>query len=324
MAFSQNETSDFSQKSDVWKQEERMEIPARLAGTVVDLHGARGEAWLVELPRLVGELAERWGLVVEPPFAELSYNYVAPAVRGDGQAVVLKMGVPNRELDAEIAALRHYGGRGAVRLLAADATAGALLLERLVPGTMLVEERDDEKATAIAAEVMAALWQPAPDGHDFPTVADWARGLERLRATFDGGTGPFPERLLALAEGLFAELLASEEAPVLLHGDLHHYNILRAERAPWLAIDPKGVVGERGFEVYAWLHNPLEKDDPGDLRRLLARRLDILAERLGLERQRLAAWGLAGHVLSDWWDYEERSGSGQRQLGLAAALVAHL
>lgn len=299
-----------------------MIIPPGFARTTMALHGAAGDAWLADLPKLVARLAARWGLAVAPPFPELSYNYVAPAVMGDGQAVVLKVGVPNRELDAEIAALRHYGGRGAVRLLAADAEAGALLLERLLPGTMLVEERDDDQATAIAAEVMRALWQPAPAEHGFPTVADWAKGLERVRATFDGGTGPFPERLVGLADGLFAELLASEEAPVLLHGDLHHYNILRAERAPWLAIDPKGIVGERGFEVYAWLYNPLPKDDAGDLRRLLPRRLDIFAERLGLDKRRLAAWGLAGTLLSSWWSYEDQGRVGERALGVAAALAA--
>lgn len=301
-----------------------MIIPPGFARTTMALHGAAGEAWLVDLPKLVAGLAARWGLAVAPPFPELSYNYVAPAVMGDGQAVVLKVGVPNRELDAEIAALRHYGGRGAVRLLAADAEAGALLLEWLLPGTMLVEESDDDQATEIAAEVMAALWQPAPSGHGFPTVADWARGLARLRPTFGGGTGPFPERLVGLAEGLFAELLASEEAPVLLHGDLHHTNILRAERAPWLAIDPKGVVGERGFEVYAWLNNPLPKDYPGDLRPLLAQRLAIFVERLGLERGRLAAWGLAGSVLSSWWSYEDHGREGERALGIAEALVGQL
>lgn len=299
-------------------------VPTRLARTIRGLHGAAGEAWLASLPELVASLAGRWGLVVEPPFAGLSYNYVAPAVTEAGLPAVLKVGMPNRELETEIAALQHYAGRGAVRLLAADAEAGALLLERLLPGTRLVDEPDDDKATAIAAQLMAELWQPPPAGHTFPAVTDWARGLGRLRATFGGGTGPFPEPLVVRAERLFAELLASEEEPVLLHGDLHHTNVLRATRAPWLAIDPKGIVGERGFEVYAWLQNPLPADHPGDLRPRLAGRLAIFAERLGLERRRLAAWGLAGLVLSAWWSYEEQGGGGERSLALAEALEAHL
>jgi streptomycin 6-kinase len=296
-------------------------IPPALARTVRGLFGQQGEDWLAGLPPLVEELAARWRLVMQPPFAGLSYNYVAPAVTADGQPAVLKVGVPNRELETEIAALRHYGGRGAVQLLAADAAAGALLLERPRPGTMLVEEPDDEKATRVAAAVMAALWRPLPDGHNFPTVADWTRGLERLRATFDRGSGPFPEQLVALAEGLAAELLASEEEPVLLHADLHHTNILRAERAPWLAIDPKGIAGERGFEIYAWLHNPLPPDYPGDLRPLLPRRLAIFSEQLGLERRRLAAWGLVGTMLSSWWSYEEQGQPGRQALGVAEALA---
>lgn len=121
-------------------------IPAPLAETVTALYGQTGEAWLAALPQLVGELAGRWGLTVEPPFAGLSYNYVAPAVTAAGEPAVLKVGVPNRELATEMAALQHYAGRGAVRLLASDAERGALLLERLRPGTMLAQEPDDERA----------------------------------------------------------------------------------------------------------------------------------------------------------------------------------
>jgi streptomycin 6-kinase len=296
-------------------------VPPALAQRVRSVFGEQGEEWLAGLPQRVAGLAARWRLAVQPPFPGLSYNYVAPAVTADGQPAVLKVGVPNRELETEITALQHYGGRGAVRLLVADAAAGALLLERLQPGTMLVAEPDDEKATQVAAEVMASLWQSLPDRHSFPTVAGWARGLVALRATFGGGAGPFPARLVALAEGLAAELLASEEEPVLLHGDLHHTNILRAERAPWLAIDPKGIAGERGFEIYAWLHNPLPPDYPGDLRMLLPRRLAIFAEQLGLDRRRLAGWGLLGLVLSSWWSYEEQGRPGARALGVAEALA---
>lgn len=286
-----------------------------------------GERWLTQLPDILDTFAARWGLRVEPPFEGLSYNYVTPAVRADGSPAVLKLGVPRDELGTEIDALRHYGGRGCCRLLEADEEAGALLLERLLPGQTLgaLAADDDEAATRIAADVMARLWAPPPPGHRYPNVADWASGLLELRPHFGGGTGPFPAALVDRALGLFAELLPSQEAPVVLHGDLHHFNILAAGGG-WLAIDPKGVVGEPAYEVGAFLRNPLPAigGDP-QLARTLERRIAIFAEALGLDRRRIQGWALAQAVLSAWWSYDEESGSsssgGPAAVAVAAALA---
>ncbi len=293
--------------------------------TIVDLHGHKGQAWLDGLPALIADCAARWGLRVRPPFPNLSFNYAAPAERLDGTPVVLKLGVPsNTELQSEIAALRLYDGYGIVRLLEADPGVGALLLERFQPGTMLSTVTDDEAATRIAALVMKKLWRPAPPEHNFPTVARGAGGLQRLRAMFGGGTGPLPAPLVDRAENLFAELLASADAPVLLHGDLHHYNILAAEREPWLALDPKGLVGEPAYEVAAFLHNPfdvLAGPDPGGK---LARRLAVLAEELGIDQQRLARYGVAGAVLSAWWSVEDQGKTDEGVLRCAELMSALL
>ena len=177
----------------------------------------------------------------------------------------------------------------------------ALLLERLMPGTPLASLSDDDAATRLAGQVMRQLRRPLAAGHPFPTVERWASGLARLREQFGGGTGPLPEPLVAQAEGLFLELLASSAAPVLLHGDLHHDNILAAERAPWLALDPKGVAGEPAYEVCALMRNP--RPQPAAV---LARRASILAEVLEIDRQRILAWSFAHAVLSAWWSIEDK------------------
>jgi streptomycin 6-kinase len=286
-------------------------VPETFARTIIDVYEADGVAWLERLPATIADCARRWSLSVAPPVPNLSYNYVAPAIRSDGAEVVLKLGVPSTELRTEIAALRLYGGRGCAMLLDADADQGHLLLERLRPGTPLADLADDEQATAIAAEIMRQLWRPVPPDHPFPTVARWAAGMQRLRAEFGGGTGPFPVRLVERAERLFADLLSSMDAPVLLHGDLHHWNILAAERQPWLAIDPKGIVGEPAYEVGALLRNRLEVAP--DMKRLTARRIDQLAEALGFDRARILAWCLAQAVLSAWWSYEDH-GSGWEEM----------
>jgi streptomycin 6-kinase len=177
---------------------------------------------------------------------------------------------------------------------------------------------DDEKATRVVARVMRQLWRPVPAEHPFPTVAKWAAGLDRMRDHFDGGTGPLPRDLVEKAEGLFAELLGSMEEAVLLHGDLHHENILSAQRQPWLAIDPKGVVGEPSYEVGALLRNMspelLTRARPSQV---VARRVDVLANELGFDRGRLLGWGLAQAVLSAWWSIEDHGDRWQQAIRCA-------
>jgi streptomycin 6-kinase len=110
------------------------------------------------------------------------------------------------------------------------------------------------------------------------------------------------------ANGIRREFLASPGETVLLHGDLHHDNVLRAAREPWLVIDPKGVAGEREFEVGPLMYNPWQRllEWP-NLKAILSRRVDILVEVLGFDRQRLLGWALVGAVLSMLWSIEDHA-----------------
>lgn len=305
-----------------------LELPETFRQTILATFGAAGRAWLAALPAILADCAARWSLQLGPPVPNLSYNYVVSAETSDGLPVMLKLGVPHPELLGEMAALAAYAGRGCVRLLACDPAQGALLLERLQPGlclTAMVKAGDDERATRLAAGVMRQLWRPLPPAHVFPTTARWADGLVRLRATFGGGVGPFPADLVALAERLFADLLATSAEARLLHGDLHHDNILSATRAPWLAIDPKGLAGEPAYEVGALLRNPwpwlLTAPEPAAL---LAQRVQVLASELSLDQQRLIGWGVAQAVLSAWWAYEDEAPGWRDGLIVAAWLRAAL
>ncbi|MCP4419530.1 MAG: aminoglycoside/hydroxyurea antibiotic resistance kinase, partial [Chloroflexi bacterium] len=230
-------------------------LPNQFIQTVTNTFTA-GAEWLEQLPQILTMCERRWSLTVQPTTFTLSYNYVTPATLADGTEIVLKVGVPNRELCTEIEALRVYNGRSSVRLLDADPDGGVLLLECLHPGKMLTTISDDDAATRIAAQVMNNLWRPLPVEHNFPSLADWADGLAELRTEFDGGTGPFNTKLVETAESLFVDLLASMNTPVLLHGDLHHFNIL-SSGAGWLAIERKGISGEPAYVVGALLLNPM-------------------------------------------------------------------
>jgi streptomycin 6-kinase len=260
-------------------------------------------AWLAGLPALVEEMAERWGLRLEPHFPGIELNYVAPAVRADGTRSVFKLSRHLEDTRSEIAALRIWDGSGAARLLAADEERGALLIERLVPGTMLVEvaERDDDAATSITAELLQRLWQePPPTSHGLTTVERWCAAFDRNRASLLDGVDGFPIATFARADELRRELLASTSEPCVLHGDMHHYNVLRAERAEWLTIDPKGLLGDRHFDICQFFRNPRPTREA-----LNSRRLDVFCERLGLDRERARGWLYVHSVLDACWSYEE-------------------
>ncbi len=297
-------------------------IPDRFARNIVELYDASGVEWLNRLPLIIADCEQQWSLIIHPPFTQLSYNYVASAVRSDGTPVVLKVGFPAPELRAEIEALRLFNGQGSVRLLAADPDQGTLLLEQLKPGTLLSRLTNDEQATSIAAQVMRQLWRPVPPEHIFPSIAEWAAGLGKLRRQFGGATGPLPSHLVEAAETLFVELIDSMVEPVLLHGDLHYDNILAAERQPWLALDPKGVVGEPAYEVGALLRNvaPQFLAEP-QRGRMLTRRVCQLADELGFDRKRLRGWGLAQAVLSAWWSLEDHGHGWEWAISYAEVLA---
>jgi streptomycin 6-kinase len=295
-------------------------LPPGFVQRVTAVWGATGDSWLEQLPGLVDAYAHRWSLdSLETPF-ELSYNYVV-AARRRGEPVVLKLGVPRDELTCEVEALRLYDGDGVVRLLEADAAGGAMLLERLMPGETLepLAGEDDEAATAIAGSVLARWRRPPPKDHSFPTVSGWGKAFASIRAQFDGGAGPLPAHLFDRAEQLYGELVASSGPPVVLHGDLHHFNILSATNQPWLAIDPKGVVGEPEYEVGALLRNPSAEiaGDPA----VAASRVAQLADLLGFDRLRVRDWGFAQAILSACWSVEEGRSPNPRWLRIAGTLA---
>ncbi|PWT72409.1 MAG: aminoglycoside resistance protein [Chloroflexi bacterium] len=306
-------------------------MPGSLVEITIALHGeAAGRQWLEQLPRILDECAERWSLDLQPPFANLTYNYAAPAVRHDGTPVVVKAGFvpPDKELISEVAALFYWNGGGAVRLLESDLDQGLLLLERLVPGRPIGEIEDDEEAISIAATVLEQLWRAGAPRRDqpysaaFPHTRDWGKGFARLRSHF-GGTGPFPAELVERAEHLWSELEDSKAEPaVVLHGDLNFGNVLSAEREPWLAIDPKGIIGEPAYDTGIFLRDPVDRilasDHPDQF---LARRIDQLADRLGFERSCIRDWGLAQAVLSAWWSIEDEGSGWEPAIWCAEALA---
>ncbi|MEZ4607042.1 MAG: aminoglycoside phosphotransferase family protein [Deinococcales bacterium] len=217
-----------------------MMLPQSLLKRIVVFEG--WEDWVRDFPQRLKACEARFRVRVLAPYQGLSYHYVAPALAENGQPYVLKMGVPNREMAAELTALKLFAGPSVVKLLDEDLEMGAWVLERLEPATPLTHLPDDE-ATRIAAKLMTNLWQDPPsnpsDLDSLPTVEKWSKGLAECRKTF-GSHGPIPEVLLSRAEYHFKEFLSTPQQVKLLHGDLHHYNILLSQRG-YTIIDPKGL-----------------------------------------------------------------------------------
>ena len=281
-----------------------LDLPEEFVQFLRDVYGIEAaNAWFERLPALLEECEQRWQLELLPPFEHLNFHYVAPAVRVDGAPVILKTCSLTDEFEPGLAALRIFDGRGIARLLEYDEDQKVMLLERLQPGTMLASlvPEQDEQATSILAGIMRQLWRPAPAEHIFPTVEHLGQGLTQLRKRYDGGYGPFPPRLVDEAMDLFTTFNASAHETMLLHGDLQHHNVLRSGDA-WRAIDPKGVVGDPGYEVGASFYNPMPRIlEVPDLEQMLARRVAQLSEELGMDRARIRGWALAKSVLTAWW-----------------------
>ncbi|HXV96436.1 MAG TPA: aminoglycoside phosphotransferase family protein [Gaiellaceae bacterium] len=263
-----------------------------------------GAEWLDRLPDIVAECAEAWSLRVGEPFSGGTVAWVAPAALADGTSAVLKINFPEPESEREADALAFWSGEGAVRLLAEDESRRALLLERCEPGTQLWAEADGEDALRTAAGVLRTLWRPPPAGHRFRLLADLAAAwAAELPAAWERGGRPYERALLEEALAFLGEGGRALGELVVVHQDFHGGNVLRAGRAPWLAIDPKPVVGEREFDTASLL-----RDRRWELRvephpgRRIRRRLDQLASVLNLDRERMRGWGIA-HALA--WDPDE-------------------
>jgi len=254
------------------------------------------------LARRRDEVADRWRVEVDE-MAETESSLIAYG-RRDGHQVVLK--VVKREGDEwhSGAVLRAFRGRGTVALL--ESAPGALLMERLIPGTSLVtlvESGGDNDATDIIAGVidsMAAATQPS----SCPTIRDWGKAFDSYLTS---GDSQIAEVLVDHAKRIFAQLEGSQTNVRLLHGDLQHSNVLFDDRRGWVTIDPKGVIGELEYEIGAALRNPREMPDLIGNPIVIQRRLDRYVATLRLDGRRTLGWAFAQAVLSMIWTVEDNA-----------------
>ncbi|MGW0712586.1 aminoglycoside phosphotransferase family protein [Streptomyces sp. NPDC002643] len=273
-------------------------VPEQLAETQAEINGEAGRAFVANLPALAAAFLDRWSLRLDGPSMHGMCALVLPVVRTpDGTPAVLKLQILDDESEGEPTALRVWNGDGAVRLLEYDDETGTMLLERLDPARMLTYEPDSRKATLVIARLLAHLTAtPAPEG--MRRLADIATDLlrrtppvlERIPDTTD-------RRLIADCAAAVREVLP-DPGDRLLHWDLHFDNVLAADRAPWLAIDPKPLAGDPGFDLWPALDNRFDPDE-------VKWRFDAMTDVLALDRDRARSWTLARLLQNAIWDIEE-------------------
>ena len=263
------------------------------------LHGESGAVWVARLPELIATYRRRWNVALDGPLpGSGSAAWVGAGTRADGAEVVLKLAWPHKEAQTEAAGLRFFGGRGAVQLLEADEGDFALLLERCRPGDS-VWGLPFEEANVVAAAVLERLWR-MPDGAVEPittladTVDDW-------NARFATERAEYPPKLVAEAARLGTELTSSTAELVVVHGDFNPFNILCAQREPWLAIDPKPLLGDPAYDLAQYLANYSElAAASGDPKAFFRDAIAFFSRRLGLDRYRVAAWAFVKAIGWTW------------------------
>jgi streptomycin 6-kinase len=259
--------------------------------------------WFNGLPGLLDTWCARHRITLLPTTPPLSYNLVLFGTSDVSGEVVLKLSPPSPETSSEIAALREAAGHGMVRLIDADESASIMMMERIEPGTTLdMVILDDEAATLVAAQTMRQFWRdPGPSTRLWPLEL-WFRDLYAYAPDPSSPPeGVLPDEHVQWARALGRRLLAEPRSRSLLHGDLHHQNILWGGDRGWVTIDPKGLIGERGYEVATWMLNPWYFPAHESFHAMANRRLDILAQELDEDRQRLAEWCAFHAVLSLVW-----------------------
>ena len=266
-----------------------------------DLYGEEGEAWINNLPAQLAQLSAKWNLRFLNVMPDLTYNFVGLVeMIPTGERAIIKIGPKRKNIATEVQWLQCFT-QGVPKIYWHDEEHDAFLMEHLEPGASLktlVKAGQDDAATRILCQTIRDLQSHQQEKPAFPHISELKENLSVLKNHLD-------DKILLKAESWFQELTADQTQDVILHGDLHHDNVL-SSGATWKVIDPHGYIGDPAFEAGAMIYNPCDffpKEKP--ISQIVERRLKILVEELPFDSKRIKAWAYCRTILSIAWTFED-------------------
>ena len=268
-----------------------------LKKNITSMYNDEGKEWLDSLPDITAKIANEHNLSGLTPVNNMTFNYVASGYQND-KPIILKIGMNSKALTKESSCLKAFAKHATAEVIADDTN--MIIMQRAVPGSTLKAHFPDNDidATKILCESIKELHKASiPESHNFYHLSELFKTLDQKL--------DIPDEILSKAKHLRDKLLSTTTEEVLLHGDLHHDNILKnGDR--WLVIDPKGFIGDPAFEPAAYLCNPipelLQENQP---REIIENRINICSAELDIDSRRIADWLYAKSVLCWAWSLED-------------------
>ncbi|MCH9644113.1 MAG: aminoglycoside phosphotransferase family protein [Gammaproteobacteria bacterium] len=284
-----------------------------LKKNISNIYGSPGKQWLQQLPDIIDQLNAYWSLTHVQPVANMNYNYIAKALQNN-TPVVLKISCDNQSIKDEYKALKHFDGHGSIKVLDIHNELNALLLAQAIPGNSIKTTylNDMEKTILIYADIVNAIASRPLINDNHKHVSKWCEAIDRIK------DGDIDQHYIKKAQALRDYLLSTTENEYLCHGDLHLENIINHDDK-WLSIDPKGVIGEMAFEANAFDLTDKSEWHQENIQEIIIERINLLADTLKLDRERVLAWAFLRTIISAQWFIED-NGDPSDRLHLANVL----
>jgi len=285
---------------------------AVLNKNVQNAFGAAGSKWLSTLPVIIETLTDYWSLTNIEPANNMNWNYVAYAIQNNHNHVVLKISCDQSMIDHEYRALKHFDGHGAIKVIDRHEKYQAILLQQAIPGNSLKENHplEVEKNIFLYSKVVQAIASQKLSNSTYVHMSIWCETIDHIQDE------RIDKRYVDKAKQLKTELLSSVKNEYLCHGDLHLENIIQNGN-DWLAIDPKGIIGEMAFEAAAFdLLSNDEMNDTSTIESKIINRVNQLSKALDIDYDRLLPWIFLRIIISAQWFVEDKGDPG-RMLKLA-------
>lgn len=293
-----------------------MELQPTFVSNIHATYKEAGKVWLNQLPTHLKDLEKLWDFHFIQQIPNLTFSFVCVvALNSNNERVILKTAPEGGRTVSEIQWL-HCFKQGVPKLYAQDEKKHAFLMEYLKPGhslKTLVQAGQDETATRIICQLILELQADQKRMHEFQHLSELVKDLAHLKGHIDAHT-------LSKAKSLFHDLTTDRTKDVVLHGDLHHDNIIHQDSA-WKVIDPHGYIGDPVAEVGAMIRNPFDCfPDHRPLATIVETRLKILAEVLPFDPQRIKAWTFCITILSAAWNIQDFGPAAKVEFEIASAI----